>query len=152
MFVSRYIGLWYVKSYKFPVLKIIIILAFFFDVGIRFSDKHLRYNTASVFEMVSFFLLSMFRCIYSHCLLLAHSSYIVMLLPPPIMLYIVPRLSQFGLWYYVHCHIARCRMPLLLLWSNLYHGMFYLAGLGVWYVCLGQAYAFFGLSLGCLVP
>ena len=31
-----------------------IIFAFFHDVGIRFSDKHLVYSSANVFEMVFF--------------------------------------------------------------------------------------------------
>ena len=61
-------------------------------------------------------LLSMSRCLYGRSLLLTHSSYLVVLLPPPMVLSLVPLLGQCGLWYSVHCRIARCRIPL---WSYL---------------------------------
>ena len=53
MFDSRHIGLEFLRSFLFPFLKIITILTFFHVVGIRFSDKHLVYSLANVFEMVS---------------------------------------------------------------------------------------------------
>ena len=40
-------------SFLFPFLKIIIILAFFHAVDIRFSDKHLVYSLASIYEVES---------------------------------------------------------------------------------------------------
>ena len=92
-------------------------------------------------------LLSMSRCLYGRCLLLSHSSYFVELLPPPMMLSLVPLLGQCGLWYSVHCRIARCRITLFILWSYLAHGFLYPAYPGMRSVCLGLASAFFGLSL-----
>ena len=53
MFDSRHIGLYFLRSFLFPFLNIIIVLAFFYAAGIRLSDKHLVYSLASVFEMVS---------------------------------------------------------------------------------------------------
>ena len=49
MFDSRHIGLYLLKSFLFPFLKVI---TFFHAVGIRLSDKHLVYSLASVFEIV----------------------------------------------------------------------------------------------------
>ena len=67
---------------------------------------------------------SCFQCLYGRCLLLSHSSHLVVLLPSPIMLSVVPLSSQCGLWYSVHCRIARCRIPLFVLWSYLDHRLF----------------------------
>ena len=53
MFHSRHTSLYFLMSFLFPFLKIIIILEFFHTVGIHLSDKHLVYSLASVFEMVS---------------------------------------------------------------------------------------------------
>ena len=53
MFDSRHVGLLFLRSFLFPFLKIITILAFFYTVGIRLSNNHLVYCLASVFEMVS---------------------------------------------------------------------------------------------------
>ena len=53
MFDSRHIDMYFLRSFLFPFLKIIIILAFFHVVGIRISDKHVVYSLASVFEIVS---------------------------------------------------------------------------------------------------
>ena len=53
MFDSRHIGLFFLRSFLFPFLKISTIIAFFHAVGIRLSDKHLVYSLASVFKMVS---------------------------------------------------------------------------------------------------
>ena len=50
---------------------------------------------------------------------------------------LVPLLSQCGLWYSVHCCIARCRIPLFVLWPYLNLEFLYPACLGVWSVCLG---------------
>ena len=93
MLDSGHIGLEFLRSFLFPFLKIIIILGFFHAVGICLSDKHLMYSLASVFEMVSYpaFNVSMF--IWS---LLSHSSYLVVLLPPPMLLSLVPS------WVSVH--------------------------------------------------
>jgi len=120
------------------------ILAFFHAVGVRLSHKHLVYGLATVFEMPWYILLlSMSRCLYyGRCLLLPHSSYRVVLLPPPMMLSLVPFfLGQSGLWYSVHCRIARCRIPLFILWFSLDHGLFYSDCPGVWSICLGLASA-----------
>ena len=81
-------------------------------------------------------------CLYGRCLLLSHSSYLVVLLPPPMILSLVPRLGQCVLWYCVHCRIARCRSLLFVLWSNLDHGFLYSACPGVWSACLALASAF----------
>ena len=51
MFDSRHISLQFL-CLLLPFLKIIIILTFFYAVGIPLSDKHLVYSLASVFEMV----------------------------------------------------------------------------------------------------
>ena len=53
MFDSRHIGMQFLRSFLFPFLKFVIILAFFHAVCIRLSDKHLVYRLASVLEMVS---------------------------------------------------------------------------------------------------
>ena len=49
-------------------------------------------------------------------MLLSHSSYLVLLLPSPMMLSLVPLLGQCGLWYFAYCRIAQCRIPLFVLW------------------------------------
>ena len=105
------IGLKFLRSFLFPFLKIITILAFFHAVGIRLFDKHLVYSLASVFEMVSSpaFNVSMF--IWS---LLVAAPFVV-LLPSPMILLLVHLLGQCRLWYSVHCRIARCRIPLFFL-------------------------------------
>ena len=56
--------------------KIITILAFFHVVGIRFSDKHLVYSLASVFEMVSSpaFNVSMFMWLLSVLIFISRSA------------------------------------------------------------------------------
>ena len=69
------------------------------------SDKYLVYILASVFEMVSS-LLSISGCLYGRCLLLSHSLYLILLLPPLMMLPLVPHFGQCGLWYTVHCLIS----------------------------------------------
>ena len=61
MFDIRHISVKFFRSFLFHFLQIIIILAFFHNVGICLSDKHLVYNLASVFEMVSS--PSCFQCI-----------------------------------------------------------------------------------------
>ena len=65
VFLSRYV-----------MKKIITILAFFHVVGIRFSDKHLVYSLASVFEMVSSpaFNVSMFMWLLSVLIFISRSA------------------------------------------------------------------------------
>ena len=90
---------------------------------IRLSDKHLMHSLASVFELVSSaFNVSMF--IWS---LPVAVQFVISrsLLPLPMMLSAVPRLNKCGLWYFVHCHVAQCRILLFVLWSYLGHGLFY---------------------------
>ena len=94
----------------------------------------------------------MSRCLYGRCLLLSHPSYLVVLLPYPMVLSLVPLLGQCGLWYSFYCRIARCRIHLFVIWSYLDHGFLYPACPGVWSVCLGLASAFIGLSSGSLMP
>ena len=62
-----------------------------------------------------------------------------MLLPPPVMSYVVPLLGQCGLviWYSVHCRIARCGIHVIFIWSYVDHGSLYPACLGVSSVCFG---------------
>ena len=64
----------------------------------------------SIFEMVaslSFNSLMLIRSLH----VASHSSYLVVLLPPPIVLYLAPLLRH----YSVHCHIARCRIHVFVL-------------------------------------
>ena len=62
MFDSRHISQYFLRSFLFPILKVVIILTFFHAVGTRLSDKHFVYTLASVFQMVLFsaFNVSMF--------------------------------------------------------------------------------------------
>ena len=76
----------------------------------------------------------------------------LVLLTPPIMLFLVLLLGQCGLWYYVHCRIARSIIPLFVLYSYLDRELLYPACLGVWSVCRGLTFAFFGLSSSSLMP
>ena len=82
-------------------------------------------------------LLSVSRCFkYGRCLLLSHSSYLVVLLPPPMMLSLVQLLGQCGLWYSVHCRITICVEFLYSFYDHLI--LIYAA----WSVCDGLASAF----------
>ena len=54
-------------------------------------------------------------CIHCRCLLLSISSYLVVLLSPPMVLSLVILSDQCGL--YIHCCIARCVITLFILWS-----------------------------------
>ena len=58
-------------------------------------------------------------CVYGRWLLLSHSSYLLVLLPPPMMISLVHLFGQCGLWYSVHCRIARCRVNLPWSWISL---------------------------------
>ena len=62
MFDSRHISQYFLRSFLFPILKVVIILTFFHAAGTRLSDKHFVYTLASVFQMVLFsaFNVSMF--------------------------------------------------------------------------------------------
>ena len=103
------------RSFLFPFLKIIIILAFFHAAGIRLSDKHLVYSLASVFEMVSApaFNVSMFiwslpvAVTFSISRSAASTSHDV--------ISGTSLLGQCRLWYSVHCRISRCRISLFVL-------------------------------------
>ena len=53
--------------------------------------------------------------------------------------------------YSIHCRMARYRIPLFVLWSNLDHGFLYSTCPGVWSVHLGLASAVFGFSSGSLM-
>ena len=100
------------RSFLFPFLKITTITAFFHVVGIRLSDKAFNVQLSKCLRDGIF----CFQCVdvkYGHCLLLSHSSYLVVLLPPPIKLSLVHLLGQCELYYSVPCRIARCRIPLL---------------------------------------
>ena len=57
------------------------------------------------------------RCLYDHCLVLLHSSYLLMLLPPPLVSSQVPILGQCELRYSGHCHVAHCHVAQ---WKCLY--------------------------------
>ena len=81
-------------------------------MGIHLSNKLLVYSLVRVFDMVSSrgFNISMF--IWS-LPVAAHFSYLLVLPPPPMLVYLVLISGQCGLWYSVHCRIARCRIPLI---------------------------------------
>ena len=151
MFDSRCIGLLFLRSFLFRFLKIIAILAFFHAVGIRFSDKHLVYSLANVFEMVSSpaFNVSMF--IWSLPVVV---PFFISRIAYSTSHDLISGISFGSVWITVLCslsYIARCRIPLFVLWSYLEHGYLYPACLGVWSVCLGLASAFFGLPTGSVM-
>ena len=93
-------------------------------MGIRLSDKYLVYSVASVFEMISSpaFNVSMFIWSLPVAVL---SSYLVVLLPPPMTLPSVPLLGQCLLWCSGHFRVARCNIPPFVLWFYLDHGLLY---------------------------
>ena len=88
-------------------------LAFFRAVGIRLSDKHLEYSLASVLEMVSFHAFNVSMFIWS--LPVTVPFFITLNVASISHDDLVPLLGQCGLWYSVHCRIARCRISLFVL-------------------------------------
>ena len=85
MFDSKHIGPQFLRSFLFPFLKMITIFTFFHTVfSIQLCKVSFRWYLL---------LLSMSRCLYCRCLLLSHSSYLVVLLPLPMMLYVVALLG-----------------------------------------------------------
>ena len=148
-------------------------LAFFHAVGIRLSDKHSVYrlvnrssvapqwstrlrdrwrNSLANFVRWCLHVLSISRRVYSHCLLLYDSSYLVVLLSPSMILSLEPRLGQCGLWYYVPSRVSRCTIPPFVLWSYLDHEFLYPACPGVWSGCHDLSSAIFLISSGSLMP
>ena len=88
MFDSRHIGLLFLLYFLFPFLEIIIIIAFFHVVFIRFSVSHLVYSLGSVFKMVSSPDVNVLTLMYIRCVLVSHFSFLIMLFSPPTMLYL----------------------------------------------------------------
>ena len=80
------------RTYRSVILEFFIV-SFLEDydhlsfLPLRLSDKHLVYSLASSRWYLR--LLSMYRCLYGHFLLLSDSSYLVAVFPPPMMLSLV---------------------------------------------------------------
>ena len=103
IFDNKYIRLIFLRFFFFPFLKTITILVFFHAVCIRLSDTYLVYSLANIFEMVYSLSFNVSMLIWSLPIAVPF-SYLVMLLPPPLVFSMVPLFGS--VWIIVLCSLS----------------------------------------------